>query len=221
MVSPFRSLQARSNALPDTGKLLPTTSHLFKLILPLGRKGDNGTPVPIVFLLHPSQPLSHVGRLVLASVPRRTEQGLSISFRSSPSTSSQYSQFEWSDSTDIGHFIRDAARAARFSIHITPELINDDSETRSADEQVISVRVPTFADRTRYLRRRLDFINHKLTTMEGLKRECDREARRGARRMALGGFGMLVVYWAAVARLTFWSVVSFWECRVHQADIMS
>ncbi|KAG7095983.1 hypothetical protein E1B28_006666 [Marasmius oreades] len=30
------------------------------------------------------------------------------------------------------------------------------------------------------------------------------EAQRGARRMALGGFGMLVVYWAAVARLTFW-----------------
>ncbi|KAG6810914.1 hypothetical protein H0H92_009844 [Tricholoma furcatifolium] len=40
--------------------------------------------------------------------------------------------------------------------------------------------------------------------MEALKLECDHEARRGARRMAMGGFGMLVVYWAAVARLTFW-----------------
>ncbi|KAJ4489968.1 hypothetical protein J3R30DRAFT_12307 [Lentinula aciculospora] len=184
------------------GKLLPTTSHLFKLILPLGRKGPNDLPVPTVLLLHPSQPLSHTGRLILASLPRRSEIGPSISFRSTPSSSSpQYSrQFEWSDSTDIGDFIRDAARAAEFSIHITPDSPNDADE----QEQVISVRVPTFADRTRFLRRRLDAINHQLATMEGLKRECDREARKGARRMALGGFGMLVVYWAAVARLTFW-----------------
>ncbi|KAJ3888650.1 hypothetical protein GG344DRAFT_79535 [Lentinula edodes] len=119
---------------------------------------------------------------------------------STPSTSSPQDsrQFEWSDSTDIGDFIRDAARAAEFSIHITPDASN------GGQEQVITVRVPTFADRTRFLRRRLDAINHQLATMEGLKRECDREARKGARRMALGGFGMLVVYWAAVARLTFW-----------------
>ncbi|KAJ3804696.1 hypothetical protein F5876DRAFT_53042 [Lentinula aff. lateritia] len=182
------------------GKLLPTTSHLFKLILPLGRKGPNNLPIPIVLLLHPSQPLSHTGRLILASLPRITENGPSISFRSTPSTSSPHDlrQFEWSDSTDIGDFIRDAARAAKFSIHITPDASNGEQE------QVITVRVPTFADRTRFLRRRLDAVNHQLATMEGLKRECDREARKGARRMALGGFGMLVVYWAAVARLTFW-----------------
>ncbi|KAJ4496060.1 hypothetical protein C8J55DRAFT_445262 [Lentinula edodes] len=182
------------------GKLLPTTSHLFKLILPLGRKGPNDLPIPIVLLLHPSQPLSHTGRLILASLPRISENGPSISFRSTPSTSSPQDsrQFEWSDSTDIGDFIRDAARAAEFSIHITPDASN------GGQEQVITVRVPTFADRTRFLRRRLDAINHQLATMEGLKRECDREARKGARRMALGGFGMLVVYWAAVARLTFW-----------------
>lgn len=202
-----------------TGKLLPTTSHLFKLILPLGRKGKNDSPIPTVFLLHPSQPLSHVGRLILSSVPRATEKGPSVSFRSNPSESTQYArQFEWSDSTDIGEFIRDAARAAKFSIHIIPDSSTSidgsktDTETRSRnldEEQVISVRVPTFADRTRYLRRRLDYINHTMTAMEGLKRECDREARKGARRMAVGGFGLLVVYWAAVARLTFWLVVLF------------
>lgn len=197
------------------GKLLPTTSHLFKLILPLGRKGKDDSPIPTVFLLHPSQPLSHVGRLILSSIPRTTEKGPSVSFRSNPSESSQYArQFEWSDSTDIGEFIRDAARAAKFTIHIIPDstiTANIDGETRTEtrsrnqdEELVISIRVPTFADRTRYIRRRLDLITHRLTTMEGLKRECDREARRGARRMALGGFGMLVVYWAAVARLTFW-----------------
>ena len=40
--------------------------------------------------------------------------------------------------------------------------------------------------------------------MESLKRACDVEAHRGARRMAMGGFGILIVYWGAVARLTFW-----------------
>lgn len=39
--------------------------------------------------------------------------------------------------------------------------------------------------------------------MEVLKRQCDHEARRGARRMALGGFGMLVVYWGLLRGLPF------------------
>ncbi len=51
---------------------------------------------------------------------------------------------------------------------------------------------------------RLNAIEHQLKGMEELKAQCDREAHRGARRMAVGGFGMLVVYWGAVARLTFW-----------------
>ena len=69
---------------------------------------------------------------------------------------------------------------------------------------VIQVEVPSFADRTRFLRRRLQVVERELDGMETLKRQCDEEAHRGARRMALGGFGMLVVYWGAVARLTFW-----------------
>ena len=40
--------------------------------------------------------------------------------------------------------------------------------------------------------------------MESLKRACDVEALRGTRRMAMGGFGILIVYWGAVARLAFW-----------------
>ncbi|KIK68297.1 hypothetical protein GYMLUDRAFT_711824 [Collybiopsis luxurians FD-317 M1] len=184
------------------GKILPTSSHLFKLILPLSRKSPDGSPIPIVLLLHPSQPLSHVGRLILASLPRHSGEGPSVSFRINASLSRQ---LEWSDSTDIGDFIRNAARATEFKIHIIPDPNDSDSKTRhEGAEKVISVRVPTFADRTRFLRRRLDAINGQLASMEELKRECDREARRGARRMAVGGFGLLVVYWAAVARLTFW-----------------
>ncbi|ESK91690.1 hypothetical protein Moror_10664 [Moniliophthora roreri MCA 2997] len=205
------------------GKLLPTSSHLFKLILPMdviARKWrEEGTPkreeskpqhsIPTVLLLHPSQPLSHVSRLILASVPPKVRNDmLSITFRSSPTAVSSQRQYQWSDSTDVGDFIRDAASAAEFLICISrekeKELDSDEQTPEDGSETVISVRVPTFADRTRFLRRRLDVINAELSSMEGLKCQCDKEAHRGARRMAVGGFGMLIVYWGAVARLTFW-----------------
>ncbi|KAJ7680154.1 hypothetical protein B0H17DRAFT_943454 [Mycena rosella] len=190
-------------------KLSPTASNLFKLILPLGMlkfdqekhvvskgKAQKRTP-PTVILLHPSQPLSHVSRLILALLAPATPN---ISFRSA---SSSGQQFQWSDSTDVGDFIRDAARAAKFSICIgydpTPS-----TNSGEKSEVMLSVEVPTVADRTRFLRRRLEYVETQLSGMEVLKRECDREAHRGARRMASAGFGVLVVYWGTVARLTFW-----------------
>ncbi|TFK25400.1 hypothetical protein FA15DRAFT_668468 [Coprinopsis marcescibilis] len=220
------------------GKILPTSSHLFKLILPLGdlshpangqvkpstpgiRPSRSNVP-PTVILLHPSQPLSHVGRLITLSLAPATPI---VSFRSA---SAKGLAFQWSDSTDVGDFIRDAARSAHFSICITysanerlresflrqeharPLPVNRDSSTREANfdddvvETVIQVDVPTFADRTQYIRRRLSKIERELHSLESIKRECDVEAHRGARRMAVTGFGMLVVYWASVARLTFW-----------------
>jgi hypothetical protein len=51
------------------GKLSPTTSHLFKLILPLPRRGQPDSPQPTAFLLHPSQPLSHLSRLIAGCLP--------------------------------------------------------------------------------------------------------------------------------------------------------
>ncbi|KAF4607790.1 hypothetical protein EYR40_000125 [Pleurotus pulmonarius] len=206
------------------GKLSPTASHLFKLTLPLDRvqnamkKGGNSKATskpapPTVLLLHPSQPLSHVSRLILASL---APSAPSISFQNR-STSGQ--NIQWSHSTDIGDFIKDAARQAEFSIHFKHEddrsaaAQHDKDDTRDIDEHknegehaetVIEVEVPTFADRTRFLRRRLEFVKERLREMEVLKKECDYEAHRGARRMALSGFGMLVAYWGLVARLTFW-----------------
>ncbi|KAK7042538.1 hypothetical protein R3P38DRAFT_319785 [Favolaschia claudopus] len=221
---------------PGKGKLSPTSSHLFKLILPLGllkidetqrtvAKRENGkqNSPPTVLLLHPSQPLSHVSRLILASLAPATPN---VSFRSAPSSSTMRQQeFQWSHSTDVGDFIRDAARHSQFRVCIgyegTPtspdasasETSNSNSASAGTDnsktgqgkrEVMLDVEVPTVADRTRYLRRRLDVIGGQLKGMEALKSECDREARRGARRMATAGFGALAVYWGAVARLTFW-----------------
>ncbi|KAH7915958.1 hypothetical protein BJ138DRAFT_1140835 [Hygrophoropsis aurantiaca] len=202
----------QSVANSRVGKVAPTSSHLFKFILPLGKIGKEpkGSPPhsspdgrvgqrieipPIVMLLHPSQPLSHAARLIAASLPSAKSvvtPNTSIIFRSTSRATGQ--TFQWSDSTGIGDFIKEAARDAEFAIHIG----GDGAET------VIRVEVPKLADRTRFLRRRLDLVNQELTTMEELKRACDKEARRGGRRMALGGFGMLVTYWATVARLTFW-----------------
>lgn len=51
------------------GKLSPTTSHLFKLVLPLPKSENQDNPQPTAFLLHPSQPLSHLSRLIAGSLP--------------------------------------------------------------------------------------------------------------------------------------------------------
>ncbi|KAG6911373.1 hypothetical protein DXG01_001044 [Tephrocybe rancida] len=191
------------------GKLSPTSSRLFKLILPLeslnvsegrvhasgpSRKDENQLP-PTIFLLHPSQPLSYISQLILASIEPVTER---ITYRS---TSSSGRSYKWSDSTDIGDFIRDVARSATFSICFT---FSGTSHGPNADDHIIVVEIPKLADRTRFLRRRLEHIEKELQDMEDLKIECDHEAHKGARRMAMGGFGMLIVYWASVARLTFW-----------------
>ncbi|KAI0356744.1 DUF607-domain-containing protein [Trametes cingulata] len=181
------------------GKLSPTASHLFKLILPLEHAREQGkdkpsqakSPPPTIFLLHPSQPLSHVSRLILASLAPETP---SISFRS---RTPRGFTMQWSDSTDVADFIRDAARTREFTICIT-------YPGQDTPQTEIPVDVPSFEDRTRFLRRRLAVVEEELSRMEEIKKRCDEEAHRGARRIAIGGFGILVVYWGAVARLTFW-----------------
>lgn len=187
------------------GKVSPTSSHLFRFILPLGQyppptagghphsESKAKIPPPTVFLLHPSQPLSHVSRLIIASLAPNTPN---ISFRCS---TPRGNYLQWADSTDVGDFIKDAARATEFEI-----CISDSSKGAERAETIIHVDVPSFEDRTRFMKRRLEIIERQLRQMEELKQTCDGEAHQGARRMAMGGFGMLVVYWGTVARLTFW-----------------
>ncbi|KAL9581446.1 MAG: hypothetical protein Q9212_003894 [Teloschistes hypoglaucus] len=97
----------------------------------------------------------------------------------------------WSPSTEIGDFIRDAARGKEFAIEI-----------EGAPEQ-IRIAVPSFNDRTHYLRQRLRKTSSKIMDMASIKRECDMAAHRGAQRVAMGGAGLLVGYWYVVYRLTF------------------
>ncbi|KAI4243103.1 MAG: hypothetical protein L6R40_003653 [Gallowayella cf. fulva] len=97
----------------------------------------------------------------------------------------------WSPSTEIGDFIRDAARGKEFAVEI-----------EGAPEQ-IRIGVPSFNDRTHYLRHRLRKTSTGIMEMAKVKRECDMAAHQGAQRVAMGGAGLLVGYWYVVYRLTF------------------
>lgn len=97
----------------------------------------------------------------------------------------------WSSSTEIGDFIRDAARGKEFAVEI-----------EGASKEV-RVAVPSFNDRTHYLRTRLRKTATKIKGMADVKHECDVAAHKGAQKVAFGGAGLLLGYWYVVYRLTF------------------
>lgn len=97
----------------------------------------------------------------------------------------------WSPSTEIGDFIRDASSGKEFAVDI------------EGIPESIYVGVPSFQDRSYYLRTRLRKISNRISTMADLKRDCDKLAHRGAKNMARLGFGGLIGWWGAVYYLTF------------------
>ncbi|MCJ1427286.1 hypothetical protein MMC29_005189 [Sticta canariensis] len=97
----------------------------------------------------------------------------------------------WSSSTEIGDFIRDAARGKEFAVEI------------EGAAREIRIGVPSFNDRTHYLRTRLRKTSSKIMAMAAVKKDCDIAAHKGAQRVAIGGAGLLVGYWYVVYRLTF------------------
>jgi hypothetical protein len=97
----------------------------------------------------------------------------------------------WSPSTEIGDFIRDAARGKEFAVDI------------EGAPEPIYVGVPSFSDRTFYLRMRLRKISKRISNMADVKQECDELAHRGAKQVARLGFGGLIGWWGAVYYCTF------------------
>ncbi|TKA22950.1 hypothetical protein B0A50_07692 [Salinomyces thailandicus] len=97
----------------------------------------------------------------------------------------------WSPSTEIGDFIRDAARGKEFAVDV------------EGANGAIYVGVPSFQDRTYYLRMRLQKTSKRIGRMADLKKECDALAHKGAQRMAQLGFSGLIGWWAAVYYATF------------------
>lgn len=97
----------------------------------------------------------------------------------------------WSKSTEIGDFVRDAARGREFAVEI-----------EGAPRQ-IRVGVPSFGDRTYYLRMRLRKRAGEIAKMADVKRACDLAAESGAQRVAYAGFGGMVGWLGLVYYLTF------------------
>jgi len=110
---------------------------------------------------------------------------------SNPPDPSHPNFVRWSPSTEIGDFIRDAARGKEFAVDI------------EGAPTPIYVGVPSFQDRTYYLRMRLRKTAHRISALAGVKRECDELAHVGAKRVAQGGFMGLISWWGLVYYLTF------------------
>ncbi|CAK7214765.1 hypothetical protein SCUCBS95973_002245 [Sporothrix curviconia] len=115
----------------------------------------------------------------------------------------------WGSSTEMGDFIREAARGREFAIQVEGDGGGSDgTENKNENENKnyipeIRVSVPSFADRTYYQRMRLRRLSTQIQHQASIKQECDALAHRSARRLAKGGFGVLVGWWATVYYVTF------------------
>jgi hypothetical protein len=192
-----------------------------------GEVDDAGETVePLALLIHPHQPLSYLERLIQAEIPpvqyKGREKLPDIVFRAEADQEEQDGKKEnkkkkndnanvasysglghegptnkeanwvrWSGSTEIGDFIRDAARGREFAINVE----GFDKELR--------VAVPSFRDRTYYMRMTLRRMSRNIESMSKVKNECDALAHKGAHRLAQGGFAALAGWWGVVYYVTF------------------
>ena len=114
----------------------------------------------------------------------------------------------WSSSTEIGDFIRDAARGKEFAVEI------------EGASREIRVGVPTFNDRTHYLRTRLRKTSKRLEGMANIKKECDKLAHRSAKRLAMGGFGVYDVPLLIILHTYGTNFLTEWRVGGHPSIIL-
>lgn len=97
----------------------------------------------------------------------------------------------WSSSTEMGDFIRDAARGREFAIEVEGYNLS------------MRVSVPSFNDRTYYMRMRMRRMSRQIDHLAKIKAECDELAHKSAHRLAQGGFAALAGWWGVVYYVTF------------------
>ncbi|KAI1754878.1 hypothetical protein F4782DRAFT_463895 [Xylaria castorea] len=196
-----------------------------------GNKGEfralaqNEDIQPLALLVHPQQPLSYLERLIQAELPtvhdsdgheklpsiyfvaegsERDEEGerkdksdsniasySGLGHEGADTPAEHQDWVRWSGSTEIGDFIRDAARGREFLIRIAG--LNTE----------LRVEVPSFNDRTHYMRLRLRRMSRSIEELSKIKQDCDMLAHRGAHRIAQGGFAALSGWWGIVYYVTF------------------
>lgn len=91
----------------------------------------------------------------------------------------------------MGDFIRDAARGREFVIEVEGYNLS------------MRVSVPSFNDRTYYLRMRMRRMSRQIDHLARIKAECDELAHKSAHRLAQGGFAALAGWWGVVYYVTF------------------
>lgn len=91
----------------------------------------------------------------------------------------------------MGDFIRDAARGREFAIEVEGYNLS------------MRVSVPSFNDRTYYLRMRMRRMSRQIEHLARIKAECDELAHKSAHRLAQGGFAAMAGWWGVVYYVTF------------------
>lgn len=163
-------------------------------------KGSNVQVHSVVFLLHPGQPLSYIANLIRAEYPELESEvadshkklGIEADPTGAPPITFHTCGHEdkrWGPATGIGDFLREAARAGSFTIRL--------------GRRPVTVKVPSFEDRTRFLRASLHVKTAKIERLAKVKNECDRLGKQSTRRVAFAGAGVLGVWWVTVGVLTF------------------
>ncbi|KAK6536170.1 hypothetical protein TWF281_000416 [Arthrobotrys megalospora] len=108
----------------------------------------------------------------------------------------------WSGSTEVGDFVRDAAAGhEEEEMGLQGGFVIDIEGT--VDKSGVWVSVPSFNDRTLYLRKRYKTITREIEGSVELKEKCDKLAQKTAQHIALGGFGAMIGWWGLVYFLTF------------------
>lgn len=139
----------------------------------------SGTDAGVVmFLLHPRQPLSFLAALILAETAQ--QPGTKVRFLSQDTDAQDRANkagrakgARWAQATELGDFVRDASKGKRFDIVLAHPTAPPPSDGGAERETVISVQVPTFAERTRWLRMRLRHVSRQMNSLMKVKREAD------------------------------------------------
>ncbi|KAJ5090260.1 hypothetical protein N7532_008944 [Penicillium argentinense] len=178
----FIALQHEDNAIKPKKRIeeLDTEASRQKAVENEYNEYNNDDPVP--------RRRSREEDAEIYSYPRKTDSSLD------PLGGDPERFVRWSQATEVGDFIRDAARTGEFIVTI---------EGAPAGLGQIRVTVPSFNERTYFLRLRMRKLSRRIQGIAEIKNKCDALAHRGAQRVAIGGFGILSVWWYSVYKLTF------------------